>query len=185
MIYVSVGCRSALVLIFVIACISKVQNTESYRAFHESLGDIGLPSALAVRALSVVIPVAEAVVALLIAVNRTSVWGLAASVGLLASFTAGVGVAKARGRTVRCRCFGESSVSTTGEHILRNAVLAVISIAGMLASLAPAGHLRAAMAIFAIGIGVIGAGLFLRWDELAFLLRPPSRPRAARPGTAR
>jgi len=174
MVYISMGCRSALALIFVIACISKVQNIKSYRAFRESLDDIGLSSVLAIRALSLAIPAAEAAVALLILMNRTSVWGLVASAALLVSFTGGVGVAKARGRTVRCRCFGESSASTEAQHILRNAVLITTSIAGVLTGLASAGHTTRAMVILAIGIGVIGAALFLRWDELAFLLRSSS-----------
>ena len=34
------------------------------------------------------------------------------------------------------------------------------------------------MVVFAIGLGIIAAALFLRWDELSFLLKPSANPRS-------
>ena len=170
MIYVETGFRAALAFVFFIACTSKIHSVSSYRDFHDSLKDLGLSSAFLLRALSAGIPAAEAVTTLLLAVNRTSLWGLLASAALVGSFTTGIAVARAQGKVVRCRCFGESGALSDGAHILRNLVLFAGAVAGALASLLPEGRQDPAMVVFAIGLGIIAAALFLRWDELSFLL---------------
>jgi len=180
MAYVSIGCQSFLALIFLVACVSKVQNAASYRSFRESLGGLGLRPGLAVRILSIGIPAAEAITTLMLIVSSASWWGLVASAALLTSFTLGIGIAASRGRKVTCRCFGESSASTTSQHILRNGLLLTTAVAGLLAGLAPAGHTGSAITVFSAGCGVISAALFLRWDELAFLFRPLPRPGTGR-----
>jgi Methylamine utilisation protein MauE len=175
MTYLETGCRAALAFVFLVASTSKIHNAGSYREFHESLSDLGLPSAVLVRALSAGIPVAEAVTVVLLAVNHTSQWGLFTAVVLVGSFTAGIAVARAQGKTVRCRCFGESGAPSQAAHVVRNVVLLGGAAAGALASLAPAGRPETAMVVFAAGLGIIAAALFLRWDELSFLLQPATR----------
>jgi hypothetical protein len=182
MIYFFIGCRAALALIFVVACISKVQSVSSYRAFHESLKDVGLPPALQ-RIASVVVPAVEGLTLLLLVVTRTGRWGLVASAVLLSSFTLGISVARARGRVVRCRCFGASDSPAEGGHIARNVALLGIALIGIVTGLAAKGQPEPANLILAIGLGLIAAALFLRWEELSFLLTSPSRPRSGSLGS--
>jgi hypothetical protein len=177
MIYFFIGSRAALALIFVVACISKVQNASSYREFFDSLKDFGLPSVLQ-RIVSLVVPAVEGLTLLLLVVNRTGLWGLVASAVLLSSFTAGISVARARGRVVRCRCFGASDAPAEGGHVARNVALLGIALAGIVTGLGAKGQLVSANVILAIGLGLITAALFLRWQELSFLLKSPSSPRS-------
>jgi hypothetical protein len=172
MIYLETGCRAALAFVFLVASTSKIHSLNSYREFHDSLKDLGLSSALLIRALSIGIPAAEGITVVLLAVNGTSRWGLLASVVLVGSFTTGIVVARAQGKVVRCRCFGESGGLSNAPHILRNVVLLAGAVTGALAGLLSGGRQEPAMVVFAIGLGVIAAGLFLRWDELSFLLKP-------------
>jgi hypothetical protein len=178
MIYLETGCRAALAFVFLVASTSKIHSVSSYREFHDSLKDLGLSSSLLLRALSLGIPAAEGVTAILLAVNRTSLWGLFASVVLLGSFTTGIAVARAQGKVVRCRCFGESGAPSEAAHILRNLVLFAGAVTGALAGFSSNGRPEPAMVVFAIGLGIIAAALFLRWDELSFLLKPSPSPRA-------
>ena len=176
MAYLEIGCRAALAFVFLIACTSKIHSASSYREFHDSLADLGLSSGLLLRALSLSIPAAEGITVLLLAVNRAGRWGLLASVALAGSFTAGIAIARWQGKVVRCRCFGESGTPSDAAHILRNLVLlagaAIGAVAGLLAGASAGGRQTPAMTVFAVGLGLIAAGLFLRWDELSFLLKP-------------
>jgi hypothetical protein len=170
--YVEFGCRAALAFVFFVACTSKIHSRRSYREFRDSLTDLGLPSAGLLRALSLGIPAAEGGTVILLAINRASWWGLIAAAALVGSFAAGIAVAGARGRVVRCRCFGDSRAPSSSPHLLRNVVLLAAAAAGVLAGLAPGGPARAPAVVFAVGLGLIAAALFLRWDELAFLFTP-------------
>jgi hypothetical protein len=172
MAYLESGCRAALAFVFLIACTSKIHSRRSYREFRDSLNDLGLSSAGLLRALSLGIPAAEGGTVILLAIDRASWWGLIAAAVLVGSFTAGIAAAGARGRVVRCRCFGDSGAPSGSPHILRNGVLLAAAVTGILAGLAPGGPVRAPAVVFAVGLGLIAAGLFLRWDELAFLFAP-------------
>lgn len=175
MVYLSLVCRVVLAAIFAIACLSKLQSRASYLAFRGSLSELGLPWPAVLPALGLAVPAAEGVTASLLIASRTSRWGLFASVFLLGSFTAGLAIAQARGRVVRCRCFGGSMTSAAvagPAHIARNAVLLAGALAGALATLAPPGRASTPLLVFAIGLGLIATGLFLHWEELAFVLRP-------------
>lgn len=175
MIYLSLVCRVALAAIFAVACLSKLQSRASYLAFRHSLGDLGLPWPAVLPALGLAIPAAEGVITALLIASRASQWGLFASVLLLGSFTAGLAIARSRGRVVRCQCFGGSMTSAAEAgpaHIARNSVLLVGALAGALATLASPARASTPLLVFAIGLGLIAAGLFLHWEELAFALRP-------------
>ena len=176
--YLETGCRAALAFVFFIACVSKVQRAGSFREFHDSLKDLGLPSARLVRLLSLAIPAIEGAIVIVLAVNRTSLWGLIAAIAVLGAFTAGIGIAKAQGRVVRCRCFGGSGTLASSAHIARNLVLLTVSVMGALAGRSPGTGQDPAIVVFAVGLGIIAAGLFLRWDELSFLLKPSHSPGA-------
>ena len=68
--------------------------------------EFGAPAAL-VGLLSVVIPMAELIVAVLILYGRTRAIGGAAAVGLLIVFSAAIALRLARGKTPDCHCFGQ------------------------------------------------------------------------------
>jgi hypothetical protein len=178
MTYLETGCRAALAFVFFIACVSKVQGAGSFREFRDSLKDLGLPSARVVRTLSLAIPAIEGLTVILLAVSRTSLWGLIAATAVLGAFTAGISIAKAQGKVVRCRCFGGSGALASSAHIARNLVLLTAAVAGALAGISPGSGHDPGLVIFAVGLGIIAAGLFLRWDELSFLLKPAHSPGA-------
>ena len=174
MTYLEIGCRAALAFVLLVASTSKIHSARSYREFHDSLKDLGLSSDLLLRLLSLGIPAAEAATVVLLVIDRLSMWGLGASLVLIGAFTTAIAVARAQGKVVRCRCFGESGSPSGSLHILRNVVLMAWSAAGAVADLVPASHQGPGMVVFAVGLGIIAAALVLRWDELSFLLKPGS-----------
>ena len=119
------GARLLLGLVFLVAAIGKLRDRAGFR---RSVVAFGSPAAIA-DAASILIPIAEIVVAILI-IRAPSAWlGAIASLVLLAIFTAAIAINLARGRTPECSCFGSAAPEPIGPATLvRNLVLAALAL---------------------------------------------------------
>lgn len=100
----------------------------------------------------------------------SAVAGLVLAVGLFGVLTAVVWRAVTRQSGAVCRCFGRARTTLAHRHVYRNAFLLAVAVLGLSVvdvSVDPvAGWLAA-------GVGVIGAVLVVRFDDLADLVAGP------------
>lgn len=108
---------------------------------------------------------------------------LAVAVALTAVLAAGVGTALRRGTIAHCACFGAGAGRPLGAaHLVRNlCLLALLATALAGLALTPGGPAPAGPALtgpaltgpaLAAAAGLVIAVLFIRWDDLAYLLAP-------------
>jgi hypothetical protein len=93
----------------------------------------------------------------------------------LAAFTAGLAWSRRRGDEVRCRCFGSAGGRVDTSHLVRNALLVLIALAGLPALVLAGRPPALGGAGLAIGIGAVVGLLAARWDDLAFVLGSPGQ----------
>jgi uncharacterized membrane protein YphA (DoxX/SURF4 family)/peroxiredoxin len=119
------GARLLLGVVFLVAAVGKLRDRAGFR---RSVVAFGFPAAMA-DAASILIPIVEIVVAILI-IRAPSAWlGAIASLVLLATFTVAIAINLARGRTPECSCFGSASSEPIGPATLvRNIVLAALAL---------------------------------------------------------
>jgi hypothetical protein len=121
--------RLLLLATFLLAGVSKIGHPIGTR---RSLTQFGLPHRL-VGPAATMLPLAELMVALGLALRATVQLAAAAALALLAVFTATVGMSLLRGRRPDCGCFGAIRPRPIGAAtIVRNVALAAISIALLL-----------------------------------------------------
>jgi thioredoxin-related protein/uncharacterized membrane protein YphA (DoxX/SURF4 family) len=88
------------------------------------VGEFGLPTPLA-RPVSLLLPLAELVAAVLLITTTAAWWGALGALTLLLLFTAGIAVNLARGRKPDCHCFGQLHSAPVGRStLLRNVLFA-------------------------------------------------------------
>jgi len=118
---ISLLCRLLLAGAFAVAAAAKLADrTGSSKAFT----DFGLPGSVA-RQLSVLLPLVELVVAVLLVLPQSGLWGGLSALVLLLAFTIGIGISLARGRTPDCHCFGQLHSAPVGwPTLMRNTLLA-------------------------------------------------------------
>ncbi|MEU5028087.1 MauE/DoxX family redox-associated membrane protein [Streptomyces milbemycinicus] len=85
--------------------------------------------------LAVRVPVAELLIALLLAVPTTVTSGFVLAMLFCCGLTAVPVLVLVRGKTVKCACFGASEVPMGGWHVARNAVLLAAAGLGTLVAL--------------------------------------------------
>lgn len=161
--------RLVLGLIFLAALASKVRGRDAYRGFVGSLA--GLPW-LPVRltgALAGAVVLAEAGTVGLLTVPATVPAGLGAAAVTLAAFLTGVAVSTRRGARLPCRCFGSSGAVMGTRHLVRNALLLALALAGLAATAVPAAGVSPAESVLVGGLSLIAAVLVVRLDDLAYL----------------
>ena len=123
--------RAALALLFVVAALHKLRDL---RTFQGTFADYRLlPDALSPAAARVV-PLAELLVAALLVAPSTGAMGKVGAAGLLIVYAAAVGVNLLRGRRhIDCGCAGPAARRRiSGWLVARNAVLALVALAGLL-----------------------------------------------------
>ncbi len=117
-------CRVGLAAVLSVAGAGKLLDRRGAR---EAVVDFGAPRALA-GPLVVVVALLELAAAGLLLVPDTAAWGAVAAVGLLAVFSAAIGLALARGETPDCHCFGTLHSEPAGARALvRNGLLAAVA----------------------------------------------------------
>lgn len=186
MAYAALTCRALVGLVFAVSAFGKIRSVTAYREFASWLA--GLPVPLAGnRALPPALAGAETAIVVLVGAPATAVAGLALAALTLAVLTAGTAIAVRRGARAGCRCFGPSRAPLAGRHVLRNALLLVVAVAGA----AWAGPVAARLAEIAVSLmaAMAVATVVVFLDDLAALAgRDPAglaaaghEGRAARP----
>ncbi|MGW0803380.1 MauE/DoxX family redox-associated membrane protein [Nonomuraea sp. NPDC002799] len=120
MLYVSFACRLTLAAVMTLAAVAKLRSSGVFAA---SLAGFDFIPARLRRPLAVLVPAAELLIALLLALPATVTAGFLAAALFCCGLTAVPVLVVARGKKVTCACFGASEVTMGGWHIARNAVL--------------------------------------------------------------
>ena len=167
-----IALRVLLGAVFGVAFGSKARSRAAFLDFAASLGDIGWLRGRSRSVAALAIPALEVGTVALLAVPATAAWGFAAAAALLTAFTAVTGRELARGRRVRCRCFGAGTAQIGRPQIARNIVLLAGSVAGLLAGPASHGGVSAPGLVYAVGLALLAATALVRWDDLVYVVRP-------------
>ncbi len=173
MLYLAVGCRAALAIVFLLAVTGKLAGRNSFREFTDSVAAMRVVPARAARPVAIASVTAEALVVLL-AVSPAQVTAVAgcALAGLLSiTFSGAIAVSLRRGNRAPCRCFGRSAAPLGPRHIARNAILLIVSAAGTATSLAT-GQMHTAAVVVAAGTGLFAGIVIAAYEEIAELLAP-------------
>lgn len=122
--------RILLALVFGLAGFGKLANVKATRA---TILNFSIPSWIATPA-SLVLPIAEIMLALVLLPNSSAWWGGLFTLGFLALFTSIILFNMARGKEPECGCFGPLHNTTAGwRTVRRNTMLAGIALLVVLA----------------------------------------------------
>ena len=173
MLFVSLACRLALAAVLTLAAVAKLR---APGAFAASLEGLGLVPARLRRPLAVLVPAAELLIALLLALPGTVTAGFLAAALFCCGLTAVPALVVARGQTAVCACFGAAEVPMGGVHIVRNAVLLAAACLGSAVALTRGAGVPGEPP--GIALAVVAAGLLTTLtvfvDDIAALFRPPA-----------
>ncbi len=116
--------RLLLAVIFALAGIGKILDLEGAE---KAVKDFGVPQNLA-KSVSVALPIAEIVIALLLLFSSTAWFGAVSGFLLLLVFIGGMLWQLAQGNAPDCHCFGQIySEPVSAKSLIRNAVFAILS----------------------------------------------------------
>ena len=179
----TVGSAVLCGLVFLVSAVSKVRSAADYAEFAASVPAFGVPARWT-RLFAAVTVGAELVIAVLLLPAAVLVpvgigagrWlaglGLVLAVGLLGVLTAAVWRAVGRGSGAACRCFGPARTVLGTRHVVRNALLLLVAVLGA-GTVFTVDSVALAVAGVAAAVGVIGAVLVIRFDDLAELFAGP------------
>ena len=178
--YVELVGRSLLALVFLVAVVGKLRGRAAFAEFAGSVAQFGLlPTGWVGPAARAAVAV-EALVVVLLPLPVTALAGYLLATGLLGVLTGAMLAAVRRGRRPVCRCFGTGGTAIGARHVVRNALLAAVAVAGLVLSLAASGPPRLAAGLLAVVAAVPLAALVVRLDDLVDLFAShPSTPRPA------
>ena len=168
--YLTLGCRLVITGIFLVSLGSKIRGRAQYREFVAATAALTGARASRARRLAGLTVAAEGAVALLTALPATAPAGLLLAVGVLGVFTYALVRVLRRNRVVTCRCFGSSTTPVGVPQVVRNVLLMLTAVTGLVAgsgSIVDVGGV--AVTAFAAVICVL---LLARLDELVDLFRP-------------
>ncbi|MFC9973285.1 MauE/DoxX family redox-associated membrane protein [Spirillospora sp. NPDC127200] len=172
MLYVSFACRLTLVAVMVLAAVAKLR---SPGAFAASLASLDFVPARLRRPLAVLVPAAELLIALLLALPATVTAGFLAAALFCCGLTAVPVLVVARGQAVTCACFGSGGVPMGGWHVARNAVLLAAAVLGSFVALSLGDGVpdRAPGIVLAVASAGVVTALAVFVDDIAALFRSP------------
>ncbi|MEW2298786.1 MauE/DoxX family redox-associated membrane protein [Streptomyces sp. NPDC006655] len=176
MTYLFLGCRALLLVVFLVAVTGKTRSSAAFAEFTSSVVALRLLSRRASRTVAAAVVGTELVATVLLAVSATALAGFVVTIGLLLAFLTGITVALRDGRAVPCRCFGASTAPLGPVHVVRNLALAAVGLTGLAAGLVSSAwppH-TGGVAVTA-ATAVIGALIFIRFEDLAFLFTDTKR----------
>lgn len=170
----AVAARCLIGVVFVLSAAGKLRSRTAFAEFARSgraltgalLGGRPIGRAAGLW-LGVAVVTAEVAVVALLAVTATARAGFALAVALLLAFTAGLLAEMRRGTSVPCRCFGASGTPIGRRHIVRNAALITLSVAGFAAGSVAGPSLLPHPA--AVAAGAVLALVVARLDDLVEL----------------
>ncbi|GAA2004735.1 MauE/DoxX family redox-associated membrane protein [Catenulispora subtropica] len=176
MVYLSVACRALLAAVFGVAALGKLRGPAAFHAFVATLDGLRwLPPRLRTPA-GATLAATEALAAVLLATPGAGIPALVLATALICGFVAVVAAAVVGDTSLTCRCFGGAGNGPGGAdavgpaHLIRNLLLAVIAVGGLVASAGFPGTAAGPGLVGAIGGGALTGALLTRWDDLRFLL---------------
>lgn len=117
--------RILLAVVFAVAGVAKLLDLDGSR---QAIAGFGVRGRLA-RPLGLALPAAELSIAAGLLFTASARYAAAAAAALLTAFCLAIGLARARGRTPDCHCFGRLHSAPAGWGTLaRNAALLVVAI---------------------------------------------------------
>lgn len=175
MVYLLLGCRCLLGLVFAASVTSKLRGRAPYAEFTlaaQRLAPGWVTARVPAEVLAAVVAAAEAAVVVLLAGPGTVRWGLVVAGVLAMGFAVAVTAALRRGDRAPCRCFGASDRPIGQVHLVRNGLLAATACLGLVADQADGGPLQPAGAVAAVVAGAVAAMLVVTADDVAELFGP-------------
>lgn len=174
--YLIVGARALLGLVFLVSVGGKIAGGgrgAAFAAFVAYVRSLRVVPPVLVRPVALTVTAGEAAVCVLVAapVRGAATAGFLVAAALLTAFTVGIAKAVRRGVTAPCRCFGASSTPLGTPHLVRNAVLWAVALAGALAAPA-AQNASPGGAVMAGGAGLVAGAVVTQLDHLRTLFRP-------------
>lgn len=167
--FTALACRWLTGLVFLVAAASKARD---FAGFRRSLTALAPPLAKWSGTAGGAVAAAELLVAALVAVPATAVWGLGAATALDLAFVAAIVTALHRGVHEPCRCFGATERRLGAADVTRDVVLAAVAAAGLIAEASGGSAISPAGWPVAAGAGAVGALLAIRFDDLVDLFSP-------------
>lgn len=176
--YLTISCRTAVGVVFLLAVTGKVLGVGAFAEFTRSVADMKAVRPRLVEPAARATVLAEAVTVLLVAIplRLTAVLGFAVAVVLTMVFSRAILRTIRSGNRTSCRCFGRSSSPLGIRHLVRNGMLIALAAVGLAAASAGgsadlAGALVAVLGGFFVGLVVA------MFDDLAQLLVPTTPAR--------
>jgi hypothetical protein len=166
--------RAAMCLTFALSAFGKARDLDAFVHSVRSFGILpagrGRPAAWALLTAEV------AVVVLQLAAPTAAVAGLVLAAALLVAYIAALGVVVARRSEVRCNCFGSTARAVSGFDLVRNGLLLLVAITGVVAY--SAGSAGAPMppvadAVLVVCASVAAVLVLVSLDDIAAILRTP------------
>jgi hypothetical protein len=173
MVYVMLGCRCLVGLVFAVAAFSKLRSRSAYHAFAAWLAGLPVLPPRGRKVAAPVIATAEAVTVVLLALPTTVLAGFLAAAAVLAVFAAGTLLAVRRGASEPCLCFGASAAPLGIRHVVRNTMLcaaAVTGAAGFTSGPVP----RPGGIVLSLAAGAIAAVFVVFLDDIAAVFGDPA-----------
>ena len=170
--YLTLGCRLIIAGIFLVSLGSKVRGRAQYREFVAATTALTGARAPYARCLAGLTVAAEGAVALLTALPQTALAGLLLAVGVLSVFTYALVRVLRRDRVVTCRCFGSSTTPVGVPQVVRNVVLILTAVTGLVAGSGGISHVDVGGVAVTAFAAVICVLLLARLDDLVELFRP-------------
>jgi hypothetical protein len=171
--YAEIACRLCLLTVFAVALAGKLSGKDSFGAFARSVRQLGVVPNRTVPVVARSAVAAEGIVVVLLAIpsSYSGAAGCVLAAGVLAVFTAAIGIGLRRGNTAPCRCFGASTTPLGTRHVVRNAVLVAIALSGAAAAAVPGPAGTAGLLVAGVA-GVVAGATVTAFDDIVALLRP-------------
>ncbi|MDJ1137958.1 MauE/DoxX family redox-associated membrane protein [Streptomyces iconiensis] len=171
--YLEVAVRTLIGTVFLASFLSKAKGRQAYGIFVASVSGMRVLPPVLVRPVAAGVVAGELLVSLLATTPSTvaGVFGLLGATALLGGFALAIVLARHRGVSASCRCFGASSAPLGVRHVVRNSVLGVLAVIGAVS--APAdGAVRVEAAVTAALCGLLLAAVVMALDDIAALFVP-------------
>ncbi|HJQ00790.1 MAG TPA: MauE/DoxX family redox-associated membrane protein [Jatrophihabitans sp.] len=169
--YLAIACRAAIAVVFALAVGGKLVGRGAFAEFVGSVAALKLvrPGLARITAAATVAAEFSTVVLVLLPAAASAMAGCALGAGLTLAFAVTIVRNLRTGNRTPCRCFGRSSVPLGGRHLVRNTILLLVCLAGLILS-ASGGEIRLAAGSVAV-LGGLFVGLVIAgFDSIAELL---------------
>jgi hypothetical protein len=163
----SVGTRTLVVIVFLVALIGKVRSRHAIASFITWVAELSIAGTRQARLLAYAILAIEMAVVVMVLAPWTAIFGLAVAAGTMCAFAIATGRLVRRGTRARCQCFGTSGATLSHRHVFRDASIALAATAGIAVSQTGAPPLPGIALGIAAGALVAAVVLFL--DDIAAL----------------